>query len=348
MAVGYPGGINTYIPTLDISGNLMVEYSRNWKSFALNRIVNVRPTKKPRGVYLRFNPKDQVRIQPNNNWNPGNLRPVGFQNSLGFEQVEYTTKRYNYNVTLDQRTVDVTDWPIMKSHSNALGQQAMTNRSVITYNKLTTSGTYDAAHVKTSTQLGGWSSGFIDGGSTADPRIKKVLDAASQIIQKATGGRIRQGQLSVAFNSKSAQTLSVTRELREYVMQNPDAWKNVTLDDTNLNHAYGLPARLYGYNVVVDDTFYNPENRGSTAETDAPSVPAWPDNTALVFLREGDLEVPDGGSTFSTCHLFAYEDMTVETFPDTRNRLVYLDVTDEFVPEVVSKVSAVLVTNLFS
>lgn len=346
MAIGYPGGqSNTYIPTLDLSGNLMVSFSRNTASFPLNKYITITPVKLPFGSYLRFNPLDLARLRNKpygSQWAPGTLRPTGFHNTVGFEQRDFRCTRYNHSITLDKLAVDVANWPVQKTHTEMLGQEAMTERAYQVCRKLTDSSQYAASHTVTASSLAG---GFLDGGTTADPRIFKALSGASQIIQADSMGRVKQGDLGVLMNHNTAIKLARSRELREYVMQQQDAWKQITLDDTNYNNRYGLPKTLYTYEAVVEDTYYNDSNRGATGE--AGSV-VFPDNTMLVFVRKGGLEASEGAANYSTCSLFVYEDMTVEANEDVRNRLLYMDVVDHFAVEVVAPVTAVLITNVFS
>lgn len=345
MATGYPGGLNTYVPTLELSGNLMVSFSRNVKKYPVNRYCTITPVKQPRGAYLYFNPLDQVRLpgQPHGNkWAAATLRPTGLQNTLGFEQKNYTTQRYSFDTTLDQRAVDIANWDVQKTHSEALAQKAMTHRAYQVCRVATTQSLYPSAHVVTATSLAG---GVLSGGTTADPRILTAFTQASLLIQRDTGGRVAQGEISALMNADTATRLSRTRELREYVMQSPDAMKMIRMDKANANRTYGLPEVLYTTPIVVEDQFYDPYNRGNASDG---TTAVFPDNTILMFVRQGDLESSEGAASYSTLHTFMYEDMSVEAYPDVRNRLLQLDVTDEFTPEVVAPVTAVLITNVFN
>jgi hypothetical protein len=53
-------------------------------------------------------------------------------------------------------------------------------------------------------------------------------------------------------------------------------------------------------------------------------------------------------SSFSTVHIFSYEEMQAETMDDTVNRRTLLRVTDNYATTMVSPVSGFLITNLFS
>lgn len=349
MAYGYPGGGgnagNTFIATLDLSGHLLINYSQNLKQ-SVNRYSRLTPVQKTRGAYLRFNPLDIAQM-PNPDtqfeWAPGTMAPSGFDRTRGFEERTFTCSRRAFATTLDKRSVDVANWDVQKTHAEYLAQDAMTHRIYRVVAKMTDAAQYDATHVDSATNLGG---GFTDAGTTSNPIIKKTLDAAATVIQRDSMGRVKWGQLTVVINNNTALKWSQTRELREYLMQHPEALKEITLEaGTNYNAAYGLPKMLYGFNIVVEDTYYNPYNRGNAS---AVGTPVFPDNVAMVVLAEGDLVKSEGAQSFNTVHVFAYEDMTVETKEDTWNRLVEMKTVTDYDVQVVAPVTGFKITNLFS
>jgi hypothetical protein len=345
MAFSYPGGYNT-IPTLDLSGNLQVNFSRNIKNFAVNKIARITPVKKMRGMYLYFNPVDLARLPGGNtnqnNWAPGQLSPTGWHNQLGFEFREFTCVRKAFVASLDQMGVEQAEWPVVKTHTEALAQQAMTNRSVLVANLLTTSGNHISTHVVTATSLAG---GFLNTGTKTNPVIMKALNAAAQIIQIDTIGRMQYRNLTVVMNPNTARKFAETAEINDMVAQSPFALAQLKGGDTNQNALFGLPPQLYGFNLVIEDTVYNSTN--ALAATAAPTY-AWPDNKIVVLMREDDLEASEGAASFSAVHLMIHEDMAVEAKVDDWNRLQNIRVTDSLVPQFVAPVSAVLITNVFS
>lgn len=346
MANGYPGG-STHVPLLELSGNLMIEFGRNLDKFPSNRYSRVTPVKNDFGTYLRFNPQDLARSSniPNDGlWAPGTARPVYTDQTLGYEPKTFKTKRYNYGKPLDKRGVDLANWPLMKMETEALAQLAITVRSYNVANTIFTTANYDASHVVTATTANG--AGFTQDGTTSDPRIKKTLDYCARKIQQDTLGRVKWGNLSVLINHNTALRWSATREIREYLMQHADAWKMVTgAKDKSYNAAYGLPDTLYGYNLIIEDTFYNTHNPGAATVT--PSIIV-PDNQLAVLLADGEQEQLEGGKSYNTCHVFAYEEFTVETFDDPKSRVVELNVAMDYDVQIVAPATGMIVTNLFS
>lgn len=346
MATGYPGGLDTYVPTLELSGNLMVSFSRNLKEYAVNRYSKITPVKIPRGAYLYFNPADQARL-PNQpygvRWPAGTVAPTGMHTTLGFEQKTYQTERFRLSTTLDQRSVDIANWDIQKKHTEALAQKMMANRAYAVATLATTSGTYPATNTDTATNLAG---GVLSGGTTADPRIYTAFTAAELVIQQQTSGAVKaQHGFRAVMNATTAVKFSRTREIREYLMQSPSGPAMIRMDEKNLNGVYGLPPTLYGVEVVVEDTYYNPNNRGAASDV---ATPAFADNILVLCVKEDDLDGQAMSPSFSTFHQFVYEDMVVESFPDPRSRLLELTVTDEFDVRAVAAVSGYRISAVFS
>lgn len=350
---GYPGGSDTIIPLLELSGNLMVAYGRNVKDFAVNRYSKVTPVKATTGTFLQFNPLDLARLTPyasgsstsvdqGANWAPGTPSPTGFDDTLSWTTATFRCQRKAYAKTLDKRAVDCASFPIMSTHTAALGQKLMSYRAWKTAGVMFNTANYQTTHVSTCTALAG---GYSNTGTTYNPVIMNMLNAADRQIQKDTMGAIRYGHLSVLINPDTALQWASTPEIREYVMQQNDSIKNIRMDDANYNGVYGLPSRLYNHNLVVDDTVINTANEGNAAEGGTFVVP---DNTALVFLADGDIEVPEGSTSFATCHMFAYEEFNLETKDDPWDRLVAMRAVLDADWQIVSPQSGYVVTDLFS
>ncbi len=147
------------------------------------------------------------------------------------------------------------------------------------------------------------------------------------------------------MNHNTAMLLSSTREIREYLQQQGESLKMIRMGDDNYNAIYGLPDRLYNYKVVVEDAFYSGANRGNASET---GTTVFPDNTIVMFLADGDLEVPEGATSFSTCHRFAFEEFGLETKDDSWDRLVHLSAVLDYDVQIVAPPTGCIITNIFS
>ena len=110
---------------------------------------------------------------------------------------------------------------------------------------------------------------------------------------------------------------------------------------------FGLPRKLYGYTIVVEDTQKVTTRKGASA---AANTPILSDNTPFMCSRVGGLvsERTDFGASFSTHVLFMKEEMTVEEFDDPKHRRVENHVVEDYASQVVAPVSGFLFTSAFS
>jgi len=344
MAAGFPGGTNTHIPLLDISGNLRISHSRNLKRYPVTRVCTVTPVKKKRGSYLYHNPQDNFQVLRRANWPATTNRPTGNGTLRQFEEKTFVTERYSFDGELDTEAVELANWPVLQMHAEELANDAMIARTKRVYDKLFDTAQYAASHTVTATSLAG---GFLDGGSSGDPRILRALSSAGLIIQGDTLGRVRPHELSVLMNNTTALKLGRSREIREYVSKQEKAYGQITLEKDSFNGAYGIPDELYRFSTVVEDLYYQAEPFGAADRTGLPVVP---DNTLLVFMREGDTmsDGVEGAQSFSSLHVFCYEDLVVETLEDRWNRNTKMAVTDQTAEVVVAPLTIVQITNIFS
>lgn len=340
MAIpGQGGGNDTYVPTFELSGNLLVSFSRNVKKYNVNRYSKLVPVQKKRGAYIYIPPQDMVRLAAVNTttpaksgykWAPGQPRPRGTHNTLGFLTYTFTTERYAFTMDLDNLGIEQANWPILKAHTEGLAQIAMTHRAWLVCQTLFDSTQYPSANVVANgTASGG--GGPLYGGTTSDPRIKKAVDQACLTITAATAGRVRQGEISVLLNNYTAAKLSQSREIREYVMQQENSEEYIALKKVKPN-TFGLPPYLYGCEVIVEDMYFDTNNRsGSQTLVDADTTVQIVGNNKILFLvRTEDLEGAEGASDFSTATTFLYEDMKVQSKSDDWDRVTSLGVVDDF------------------
>ena len=346
-------GIQVYVPLLELSGNLQVEFGRatNSQRAKLNGYTKQVVTNGLRGNYVYFNPEENARLGRNLGWAQNSPRPTGRDNGIAFDVRQFELKRYEKSTVLDTDTLDVSNLALQKMTTASLAQIMMANRVRTICNKITTSGNFPTAHVKTAATLGGYT-GFIDQGTPADPRIMTVVQEAKAIIQAATFGRFTDGELGFLCNPKTARKLARTRELREFVSNQVGSFEILQGKSKKYNGGYLLQPFLYDTQVIVEDTMYTDDLVNKTGtEAEAASF-AFPDNTALVFARPGDLNTDEAaaGQDFATFTQFVYKggDMVVESMTDAWNHQQYFGVMDWFDIQITSPISAVLITNLFS
>lgn len=349
MAASYPGGAgpNTFIPTFDeMSGKLVVNYSRNPKEFALLRYCQLVPVKRTLGYYLRITPENAARILTTNisdqTWAPGANRPTGRWNDESFEFFPFACKRYSANATLDALAVDLADWNVLSYWSGMLAQQLMTGRVLQAITLLQTAGTWPTGNTDSATNIGG---GFFSAGTATNPIILKAFNAMARQIQIATLGAVKPKDLHVVIDPIAADGMARSQEIHSYLQQQVGSLDVIKGEgDFNPNAAWGLPKRLYGFDLEIDDTVRVTSAKGATlAEGYVKSS-----NSLFMLAKPGGLTGIEGSASWSTIQLFSHEEMKVESESDNWNRLQKLSVTDYRDFKVVSPISGYLLTNLFS
>ena len=334
------GGLNTYVPSTNAlaTGALQVEFTRAVNTFAITKYAQIVPVNQMTGYYLRLNSDDNVRVTDINEfaWPLGNDRPVGKMNEHDF--VAFTAQRFAYPFYIPNETVKQAAWDVVAQHARAKAQLAMTARSMRTATALTTSATFNAVgnYYATGTAISGgaWTT------STTNI-IQKGIQTALQRISLATGGAVRaEYDVMMVISPTIANLLSQTQEVRDYVKNYPAALPFLQGSDTFAK--YGLPPNLFGVQVVVDDSVKVTTKKGASSTTRSFVY----GNSAVFVSRPGGLVGVEGSTSFATCQIFAFEDMTVENWDDPKDRRIEGRVIDNSTSEVVAPVSGVLVADV--
>ena len=86
MAYAYPSGFNTFVPSFEASGHLVVAFSREPKDFPLNQWISLTPVKKSVGYFLRITPEVAARVINTDLrefiWSDGDDSPDGIINQF--------------------------------------------------------------------------------------------------------------------------------------------------------------------------------------------------------------------------------------------------------------------------
>ena len=335
------GGLNTYVPSTNAlaTGALQVEFTRAVNTFALTQYAQLVPANQMTGYYVRLNAADNVRVTDLNEfvWPLGNDRPVGKMNEHDF--VAFTCQRYGYSFYIPNETAKQAAWDVVAQHARSKAQLAMTARSMRTATALTGS-----AAVSAFTAVGNYyaSGTAISGGawtSSTTNEIQWGVQIALQRISLATGGAVRPEDICMVMSPTIANALARTGEVKDYVKNYPAALN--ALQGQSTFSKYGLPEFLFGVRVVVDDSVKVTSKKGATLAS------SFVYGNAVVFVsRPGGLIGLEGSPSFSTCQIFAYEDMTVENWDDPHNRRIEGRVVDNSTSELVAPVSGVLIANV--
>ena len=348
MPATYPSGTNTFVPDFDATGRLVVGFSRNPNSFPLNRYIQIIPVKKTEGLYLNITAEEAARLAGSDlqefDWPDGADSPSGEDGTESFEFLNYRTKRSAYSVRIGDLAENQADWEITDQHLAIKAQQAMTARTMRVIAALTATGNYDASHVINVTTLAG-NSGSWAASTTARQDIKRSLNRAAILILQDTLSVVRPEDLHLVINPNAAAVLSECQEIVDHIKGSPDALAQVRGELPGRNVLFGLPDKLYGYDLVVEDTVRVTTKKGATTSRSF----LWPQATAALAARPGKLVAPTPNApNFSTCGLFVYEDddMTVERRKDVNHRRTEARIVDNNVAKVLAPASGAVLTNI--
>lgn len=364
------GGSNTYIATYGdetTTGNLQVEYSRNIKTFALNRWSENRPVTRTRGFYLRIQAEQAARVLTDTGrefaWPPGADRPHGSDNQEAFAFSSYFTQRRAHSVTLDDRAVEQSAWDVAETEIRAKAQQAMTRRVMLAYNAL--SGATWGGNTAAVASIAGIGAGKNFGnGTTTNPYLKIALQYAAILINQRTLGVIMPSDLVLVFNPNTAAKISQSQEIISLLSQS--VWAYPMLTGTlpgQVQKNWGLPPTLYDFRIAVDDTVRVTSHRGAATTAFEYVIPddeayllARADNEqinpTILKAENGELDMDDDQRANvpvkSTICMFAKEDFNTENNVDRWNRRTEVSIVDDIDFQVTSVLSGFRFTDIFA
>lgn len=338
-----PGGSNTYVPSHEATGRMVVDFSRNIKDFAVNQYTKLVKVDKDHGLYQKNNwDRNGILLSDDGSdrlWRDGMTRPGGRDNLKEFEWLSYRTERFSEQFTLGDKAVNQASADLIAIHSAMLAQQMMTLRTSKALKLLQTNANHLSAHVFTISD-GSKTTGRWDVSTTARMDIKRSIDQGVNQLMDTTLAAIKPDDLYLVMGPTCAQRLSVTQEIVDYIKGSPDALAYIKgeLRTQNPNAGFGLPPKLYNVNLVIEHT------RAVTSKRRATKVTTHVCNNDKPFLiaRPGGLEGVNGAPAFSAVTNFVYEEMKVETKRDKDNRRTTGYITDDYVYVLTSPEAVIL------
>jgi len=342
--VSIGGGLNTFVPTFsEATGLIQTEFTRNIKSFPLNRYSKLVPVTTTSGYFLKINSDEAVRVVSENDfrWAYGEDRPTGVNND--FEFLPFTTKRFEKGFHIPYETAKVAAWDIVAQHARSRATQLMTLRTQRALTTLTTAGNWPTGTVFTDYDaLAGvtTASGVYTSDSATATGVQNLFQTAVEKMMINTGGAIQMQDIVAVMSPKTAFKLSQTAQLREMIKytQGVDLLKG----EGNFSR-YGLAPQLFGIgDIVIEDAVKVTTAKGATRSAEY----ILPLDTVVFVSRPQGLVGVEGGSNFATLTNFVYEDMTVETIDDPRNRRTVGSIVDNHTFELTAPLAGILVSNI--
>lgn len=345
MPVSAVGQSASFIPDLDDSGRLQIEFSRNPKRFALNRYIKLQPVKRNVGKYLRVDEKNHSRLVGANLdayvWADGDECPIPNDTADQYDLDEYRTIRRVFSNREGDLAREQADWNMGAVQMRTQAQKAMTARTLLVHQGLANINNWPAAHridVGTTSGLG-----HLTGALSTEPRIKRLFARATERIMLATNSVVRREDLRFVINPETARIMADTQEIIDVIKQSPNAFDMLT-GQTGFTE-WQLPKYLYGVELVVEDAVITTTPRQAATQTST-----WVMGSAIGYFmsRPGGLASPNEGPSYSTCTLMVKEDMKVEKLRDTINRRTLERVVDDTGYASTAPISGVYCTNLYS
>jgi hypothetical protein len=344
--VSIGGGLNTFVPTFsEATGLIQTEFTRNVKSFALNRYSKLVPVTTVSGYYLKINSDEAVRVidEKDFRWAYGEDRPTGVNNDFDFAQ--FTTKRYEKGFHIPYETAKVASWDIVAQHARSRATQLMTLRTNRMLDVLTTAGNWTSgtnyfADFDTFVNQTNTANGVYQDDSSTATGVQRLFQTAIEKIMINTGGAVQPQDIVCVMGPQTAFKLSQTAQLRELIKYT----QGVQLMQGQGNFSrYGLSPSLFGIgDIVIEDAVKVTSAKGATR---AASYILGTDKVLFLSRPQGLVGV-EGGANFATVTNFVYEDMTVETFDDPRSRRTVGSIVDNSVPEITAPLAGLYIANI--
>lgn len=337
----FPQSHNTFIPDHEGSGRLVVDYSRNPKKFPVAAYCQFVKPKKTDGYYLQMTVEEAGRVLNADladfAWPDGAEAPKSHDGVESFQWKPFRCERFAYDVPIGDLTSEQSSWDIIEQHARIKLQQALTARTLKVQNVLQTVANWDASHTSAVSSISG-NTGTWAASTTARQDIKRSLNHAANQIMLSTLSAVDINELILVMSPGCAKAISETQEIVDHIKGSPDALAQIRGELPGRNAIFGLPDKLYGFPVVIEDTARVTSRKGATRVAAYVCADAKP----IMVARPGGLEGVADAPTFATCVLFLYEEMTVERKHDSNNRRTVVRVVENFDTKLVSSISGFL------
>lgn len=355
----HPGASNTFVPSTEATNNMLVEFSRNIESFALNKYLYIVPVDKMVGLFTRMTCEEAGRLLNGGEdaWAVGTARPRNAGRTEKHEFPSFHTFRRQFGYEIPGETAEQASWDIVAQHGRIIAQRAMTRRTERVATLLQTSGNWPAANtidVDSIPAMAG-SAGQWDASTTARLAIKKSIRYGIQTIKKQTLGAVSGKDLKLVIGDEAAGAMAESQEIADFIKGSPDA-KAYLNNKLGPNAYYGLPQFLYGVEIVVEDAVKVTTRKGASSQTKSF---VWDgDKACLLYRAAGESGNTDDGlvgpensneaPTFSTLTCFMYEEMTVESKYDSDDRLNLGRIVENYDMQITAPISGFLFTDILT
>ncbi len=334
----YPSATDGFMP---VATNMVIGFIRKEDQFPMNRYVQKVEAPATTFYYFELDPDQSVRIRngPLNVWADGADRPQRRDNQFGFRTVQNTVVRYDHASSMGNIALSLCDknWNAKQVYMQGLASQAMTLKTATLWQGVSTGtgsstggwlgldnvSSWLSSNVGDVNTLNGnagpWSGASSDQADASFMAIRKSLYEAATRIFLATNGTIKWSDLRLVVSPNQAKAMGNTGEIRDFYKYGPYAKEAIeTAMSPNFNEEYGLPPKLYGIEVCVED---------SMIITDPP--------------------LANATTSFSTVQEYWYEyQLKMQQFSDPINEVTNFHATDQYTFVLSASRAGFLITGL--
>ncbi|MGB9690035.1 hypothetical protein [Thermogutta sp.] len=323
-----------------------MDFARNVTAFPVLQYTQIQPVKKMLGLWLEMTVEEAGRILNTDlsdfNWPDGQDAPLGLEEAESFTFRTFQCTRKLFKTAIGDQTRDNAEWDIINQHASIKARQAMTARTQAAVNRIFDTSLYPSTHVIDVNATFGakWTAA-----TSSNLVIRKSLNTAVQRIIDDTLGAVSAKDLVLVMSDTVARAIAESGEFADYLKGSPDALGALRYqfrDEDVAPKNFGLPRRLYGLEVIVDDTRKVTTKKGQTKSIS----PVLPSNMAAVIARPGALVVPYSPVAFSACTFYMFQEMNVETIQDSINKRTVVRVIENYACELTAPAAGVILTNV--
>ncbi len=307
---------------------------------------------KPVVEYALLDPDQPVRVVTDAefDWPDGKPRPSGNNNMGNFIWQEVRCYRRNYPYTIGEQAVETASGWNPKAFFNAqIMSQAGTNITArfVTLMETAANWTYSADANTLNGGGGTWDKSSNVEWTANYLAIKKSIFAAMKQVILNTNGMIPWKDWILIVSPGLAEAMAETGEIHDYLARQEQSYKVLEGENPDVAENWGLPRKLYGLKVVVEDAVQVKEPPNSTG-TAATTNRVWckSDHSAVICTRIGGINGNYGSPTASTFQRYFYKyDLAVEAFHEPKDKLYNSNVVDQFKEIISSPRAGCLITN---
>lgn len=336
----------------------VIFYIRKPADFVINEYAQFIESPTTNGMYAFIDPDQPVRIvnEAEFAFEDGDARPEGNYNQLAFQWVPFRVYRRDYPFKLGDQAIELAKkfnkFDPVTQHSMMVASQAMTNRTNRVIKLMETVANWGANTADANVINGGygnWKNASSDPTSPFFLAIKRSIGNAMKIINLNTNGRVRRRDMKLVISPGLAEFMADTSEVYDYVKFSTRAEAIQSGEGRDYSEDWGLPKKLYGVEVVVEETMLvntypiDPPTLASSTTGDRKYAKS--DTSAVLVSRVGGIEGAYGSPSFSTIQIYFYgAPMQVYTFNDKENKRTKGHVEEAFIEVLAAPASGFLIT----